>query len=127
MRTRRKLLLVVLSVIGLLSTAFAAPTFAFQEAEDDGQWCIDEGGIWDGANCEFTYEEWDEEQWCYDEGGTWDGTSCEFPYEEWDEEQWCYDEGGTWDGTSCEFPYEEWDEEQWCYDCLLYTSPSPRD
>ena len=43
MRTRRKLLLVVLSVIGLLSTAFAAPTFAFQEAEDDGQWCIDEG------------------------------------------------------------------------------------
>ena len=53
MQNRKKLLVVVLSVIGLLSTAFAAPTFAFQDAEDDGQWCTDEGGIWDGANCEF--------------------------------------------------------------------------
>ena len=60
MQNRKKLLVVVLSVIGLLSTAFAAPTFAFQDAEDDGQWCIDEGGNWDGANCEFPYEEEDE-------------------------------------------------------------------
>ena len=79
MQNRKKLLVVVLSVIGLLSTAFAAPTFAFQDAEDDGQWCIDEGGIWDGANCEFPQV--DDGQWCIDEG-IWDGANCEFPYEE---------------------------------------------
>ena len=86
------------------------------EEWDEEQWCDDQGGIWDEANCELPYEEWDEEQWCDDEGGTWDGANCELPYEEWDEEQWCDDQGGTWDGTNCEFPYEEWDEEQWCDD-----------
>ena len=73
MRYRRKLLVVILSITGLLSTAFAAPTYAFQDGEDDGRWCIEEGGIWDGSRCSFPQEEWDEEQWCYDEGGTWDG------------------------------------------------------
>ena len=92
MQNRKKLLVVVLSVIGLLSTAFAAPTFAFQDAEDDGQWCIDEGGIWDGTSCEFPYEEWDEEQWCYDEGGTWDGEMCSFP---WNGDDY-YDDGSIW-------------------------------
>ena len=115
MRYRRKLLVVALSITGLLSTAFAAPTYAFQDGENDGQWCIEEGGTWDGTMCSFPQEEWDEEQWCYDEGGTWDGTMCSFP---WDGEEW-QDDGSIWSAPDQESCIERggiWEsQEDWGY------------
>ena len=81
MRSCRKFIIVLLSVIGLLSTAFAAPTYAFQDANaDDGQWCIEDGGIWDGTNCQLPEQEppmeEDDGQWCIDGGGKIGRASC---------------------------------------------------
>ena len=82
MRYRRKLLVVALSITGLLSTAFAAPTYAFQDGENDGQWCIDEGGTWDGTMCSFP---WDGEEW-QDDGSIWSAPDQES----------CIERGGAW-------------------------------
>ena len=73
MRFRRSFF-ILLSVFGLLSFTFVAPSYAFQEdnVQDDGQLCLEEGGVWDGTTCVFPEDEWNEG-----------------PGEEWDEEQWC--------------------------------------
>ena len=73
MRFRRNFFL-LLSVLGMLSFAFATPTYAFQEdnVQDDGSWCIDEGGTWTADGwCDWGDEDWDEGP----------------PGEEWDEQQ----------------------------------------
>ncbi|MDP3697631.1 MAG: hypothetical protein Q8R55_06520 [Candidatus Taylorbacteria bacterium] len=44
-----------------------------QNVDQSSEECMKQGGIWNGARCDFSVRE------CANQGGVWDGSSCNFP------------------------------------------------
>ncbi|HJM28965.1 MAG TPA: hypothetical protein QF431_07655, partial [Acidimicrobiales bacterium] len=81
MKPLRKFTLFI-ALLGVLSFSIATPAYALQDGTsgDDESWCLEEGGIWDGANCDWgDGGGWEDDgSWCTEEGGIWDGANCDW-------------------------------------------------
>ena len=44
-----------------------------ENADQSPEECMKQGGMWNGAGCDFSVRE------CANQGGMWDGSSCNFP------------------------------------------------